>query len=100
MNHQTTQTVVRYLVDAITSRLDNVDLRGEPVTADTPFEDLGVDSISLVELALLIDRELHVVVTDVQLAELGTIGAAGEHIAGSITDSLALPQLVDGGSAS
>jgi acyl carrier protein len=99
-DHQATQAVARFLADAIESRLDNLDLSGDPITADTRFEDLGMDSITLVELALLIERDLAVVVTDEQLAELGTVGAASDHVAGSLPDGSALHQLVDGGNAS
>jgi acyl carrier protein len=99
-DHQAPQAVARYLADAIESRLDNLDLSGDPITAGTRFEDLGMDSITLVELALLIERDLGVVVTDEQLAELGTVGAAGDHIAGSLPSGPAVHQLVDGGSAS
>jgi acyl carrier protein len=99
-HHQATQAVVAYLAEAIESRLDNLDLSGEPIIAESRFEDLGMDSITLVELALLIERDLGVVVTDEQLAGLATVGAAGQHIAGSIPDGSALRQLVDGGSAS
>ena len=99
-DHRTTQAVAKYLADAIESRLDNLDLSGDPITADTRFEDLGMDSITLVELALLIERDLAVVVTDEQLAELGTVGAAGDPVAGSLPDDSAVHQLVGGGSAS
>jgi acyl carrier protein len=95
---QATQAVVAYLAEAIESRLDNLDLSGEPIVAESRFEDLGMDSITLVELALLIERDLSVVVTDEQLAGLATIGAAGRHIAGVIPDDSALRQLVDEGS--
>ncbi|GAA3536651.1 hypothetical protein GCM10022222_20480 [Amycolatopsis ultiminotia] len=100
MNAQAQQAVVRYLVDAITTRLENVDLPADPITEDSRFEDLGLDSINLVELALLVERELHVVVTDAQLADWGTVGAAGEHIAGSVTDSSTLPQVAHRGGGS
>lgn len=99
MNPQLSQEVARYLADAIEDRLDNLDLSGEPVTADTRFEDLGMDSISLVELALLIENDLAVIVTDEQLIELGTIGATSDYIAGSLPD-LSAWRLVRGGNAS
>ncbi|SFW78670.1 acyl carrier protein [Amycolatopsis australiensis] len=100
MNDQATQAVVGYLVEAITTRLENVDLPADPVTGDSAFEDLGLDSINLVELALLVERELRVVVTDAQLAEWGTVGAAGAHIAASVTDSSVVPQPANPGGAS
>ncbi|WP_338891975.1 acyl carrier protein [Rhodococcus sovatensis] len=80
------EKIVAYLKDAIENRLENVDLPDDPVEAGTRFDELGLDSLNLVELALLVERDLTVVVTDEELANLETVSAAAEHISTSIDD--------------
>lgn len=72
--------VLEFLKDAIENRLENVDLPDDQVGDSSRFDELGLDSINLVELALLVERDLSVVVTDEELTNLVTISAAAEHI--------------------
>jgi acyl carrier protein len=48
------------------------------VSANTEFEQLGVDSLVLVELALVLRREFGVLVTDEELVSSRTLGAAAD----------------------
>lgn len=64
-----------YLIEVIQTKLD-LELDGLPVEAGSAFEDLGVDSLSLVELAILIKNAFGVDVDDEELAAEGTVAAA------------------------
>lgn len=50
----------------------------EAISADTTFASLGIDSLILVELALLLSDEFAVPITDGELLPEMTIGAAAE----------------------
>lgn len=46
----------------------------EPITAQTPLEDLGLDSMGLVEMATYVSDDLGVEISDEDLASFHTVG--------------------------
>jgi acyl carrier protein len=48
------------------------------VTPDSTLEDLGLDSLDLVELSLVIEKEIGVKVSDDELAEAGRLDSITE----------------------
>ncbi|MFI9503726.1 acyl carrier protein [Nocardia sp. NPDC052566] len=62
------------LVSAILK--DQLDIEVSGLSADTAFEELGVDSLVLVEVAVMVREEFGVQVTDEELAAGQTIGGA------------------------
>lgn len=50
----------------------------DEVTPDSTLADLGLDSLDLVELSLVIEKEIGVKVTDDELAEAGRVGSIAE----------------------
>ncbi|WNV85400.1 acyl carrier protein [Umezawaea sp. Da 62-37] len=46
----------------------------EDITSETPLEDLGFDSLVLVELAMKLRKEFGVVASDEELDEVETVG--------------------------
>jgi acyl carrier protein len=51
------------------------------IAPGTEFTDLGLDSLVLVELAVIMQREFGVAVTDEELAERGSVAAAADLVA-------------------
>jgi acyl carrier protein len=64
--------------------LANFDTGGRPLEPDTSFESLEFDSLVLVELAVMLTREYAFDVTDEQLADCGTIGAAADLVVAAL----------------
>jgi acyl carrier protein len=57
--------------------VDVLDLRDEQVVPDAHFaDDLGVDSLDLVELVEALEQEFEVTIDDEELADIATIGEA------------------------
>ncbi|MGW1408710.1 acyl carrier protein [Streptomyces sp. NPDC002403] len=50
----------------------------EQVTPEATREDVELDSLAIVELSLVLEKELGVVISDDELLELPTIGAMAE----------------------
>ncbi|MFJ4105620.1 acyl carrier protein [Amycolatopsis japonica] len=67
------QHVMDRLVTILTGQLD---VEETQLTADTEFEELGLDSLVLVELSVILQREFGVEVTDEELAAGRTLGSA------------------------
>ncbi|MFS1514252.1 acyl carrier protein [Chengkuizengella sp. SCS-71B] len=58
--------VIEYISDLIEREVTEQDF-------DTPFPDLGIDSLMALEVAVHIERELSIVITEQELAELTCI---------------------------
>jgi acyl carrier protein len=57
--------------------VDVLDLRDEQVVPDAHFaDDLGADSLDLVELVEALEQEFEVTIDDEELADIATIGEA------------------------
>jgi len=54
------------------------------ITADTTFDSLEVDSLVLVELAVILERTYGVRIEDSELAAAGTVGAAAAVVTGKL----------------
>jgi len=67
------QQVMDRLITILTGQLDVEDAQ---LTAETEFEELGLDSLVLVELSVILQREFGVEVTDEELATGRTLGSA------------------------
>ncbi|MFF2009811.1 acyl carrier protein [Streptomyces sp. NPDC058195] len=50
----------------------------EQVTPEATREDVELDSLAIVELSLVLEKELNMVISDDELLELPTIGAMAE----------------------
>ncbi|MDR6910109.1 acyl carrier protein [Rhodococcus fascians] len=74
------ESIAKYLIHAIENRLENVDLQDGQVVGSSRFDELGLDSLSLIELGLLVEKDLGVVVTDEQFYELAEIESAAGYI--------------------
>lgn len=70
------------VIDAIGSTMDELSHMGP----EDPFTDLDIDSLSLVEAAVILSNKFGVRVDEFELAEAGTARAA----ANMLTDKLAL----------
>ncbi|MEU9572345.1 acyl carrier protein [Streptomyces massasporeus] len=46
----------------------------ETVVADASFDDLGLDSLSQIELATALKKRLGIVITDEELSEISVVG--------------------------
>jgi acyl carrier protein len=65
--------------------VDVLDLTAEQVTPDTEFaNDLGADSLDLVELVEALEAEFAIRIDDQELAEITTVGEAYDLVAGKI----------------
>lgn len=69
------------MADTVTERIitvmaETLETAPGKITADTVFEELDFDSLVLVELAVILQREFGVEVTDDELADSGTVGKA------------------------
>jgi acyl carrier protein len=73
----THEQVERVIVDAIVG----FGADGEPVTRESTFEVLDVDSLDLVELAQIVEDEFGVKLEAADVAELKTVGDAIEMVA-------------------
>ena len=78
-----TQPVIEQITALVSSIMkDQLDLTVEAanISADTVFDDLGVDSLVLVEVAVMVRQQFGVEVTDEELADAETIRGAAEII--------------------
>jgi acyl carrier protein len=50
------------------------DLDPETVVPDATFDDLGLDSLSQIELATALKKRLGIVITDEELSEIAVVG--------------------------
>jgi acyl carrier protein len=65
--------------------VDVLDLTAEQVTPETEFaNDLGADSLDLVELVEALEAEFAIEIDDEELAEITTVGEAYDLVAGKI----------------
>jgi acyl carrier protein len=65
--------------------VDVLDLTAGQVTPDTEFaNDLGADSLDLVELVEALEAEFAIKIDDEELAEITTVGEAYDLVAGKI----------------
>lgn len=71
------QSVIERITTILQNQFD-VALPDSDAAADTEFDELGVDSLVLVELALVIQREFGVRVTDEELVSSRTLGGAAD----------------------
>jgi acyl carrier protein len=62
-------TTASQLIDILSHKLD----LGDDITPTTPFSDLDLDSLVLVELAVILSRTYGVPVDESELAEAGTV---------------------------
>ena len=53
-----------------------------PVPDEATFKELGVDSLSLVDLFFKLERELQVQIPDEEISEISTVGDLLDHITG------------------
>jgi acyl carrier protein len=60
----------------ITMMAETLEIAPDRITPDTVFDELDFDSLVLVELAVILQREFGVEVTDDELAESETVGRA------------------------
>ncbi|HVE91692.1 MAG TPA: acyl carrier protein [Actinomycetota bacterium] len=73
----------------IRSRLSElVETDSSEITLDTRLEeDLGADSLALVELAMSLEEELHLEIPDDELEGIRTVGDAVEYVAERVATS-------------
>jgi acyl carrier protein len=62
-------TTASHLIDILSHKLD----LGDDITPTTPFAELDMDSLVLVELAVILSRTYGVPVDESELAEAGTV---------------------------
>lgn len=69
---------IRSLIQESLARLDQTGASGPPdvaaLPADTPIEDLGMDSVASLELVGLLEERLDAEFPDAELSRLGTLG--------------------------
>ena len=66
--------------------VDVLDLRVEQVAPDARFaDDLGADSLDLVELVEALEEEFGVRIDDEELADIGTVGEAHDLLAAKLS---------------
>ncbi|MCY0942863.1 acyl carrier protein [Streptomyces antarcticus] len=63
-------TIQESVVEVFVSRFD---LDAESVVPEATFDDLGLDSLSQIELATALKKRLGVVITDAELTEIETV---------------------------
>lgn len=73
-------TVAPEVADRIAAIMTGTFDIGE-IAPGAEFADLGLDSLVLVELAVILHREFGVVVTDEELVERGSVAAAADLVA-------------------
>jgi acyl carrier protein len=76
-----TSTDTQLTRDEIRSRLttiltDEFAVPADEVTEDATFEELGLDSLDLVEVTLVVDEELGIRIPDERLGDITTTGDA------------------------
>ena len=76
MDHARVQTLVAEFVRGI-----NPDATADPPAGST-WTELGVDSLSLVDLLFTLERELGVSIPDEALPKITTVGGLMAHVAG------------------
>lgn len=85
------ESVIERITVILRDQFDAVPPEGG-VNADTEFEELGVDSLVLVELSLVLQREFGVPVTEEELVASGTLGGAAALVTGHAAGSAEGPQ--------
>jgi acyl carrier protein len=65
--------IIGYITDVLREEFD---VPAELLTPDTPFEEMSIDSLVLLELAVIVERQLGVVVEEGELTEEQTLGEA------------------------
>jgi acyl carrier protein len=66
--------------------VDVLDLREEQVVPDAHFaDDLGADSLDLVELVEALEQEFEVTIDDEELADIATVGEAYGLLVGKLS---------------
>jgi acyl carrier protein len=71
----------------VTIMVENFDVDPGDITANTEFETLGLDSLVLVELAVILEREFGVGVTDEELIDGGSFGGVADLVAAKRAES-------------
>lgn len=74
--NQATLEVVREMI------VDRFGVQEDKVTADMTFQDLGADSLDVVELVMELEDHFNIQFDDEKIEELATIGDAVEYIDG------------------
>ena len=65
--------------------VDVLDLRDEQIVPDARFaDDLGADSLDLVELVEALEQEFDVRIDDTELADIGTVAEAHDLLAAKL----------------
>ncbi|GGS24195.1 MULTISPECIES: acyl carrier protein [Actinokineospora] len=68
--------------------VDKLKISGDQIVAEATKEDIELDSLAVVELSLVLEKELGLKISDDELMELDTVGeivALMEQRAGSVT---------------
>jgi acyl carrier protein len=65
----------------------NTNIEAGMIASDTDFESLGFDSLSLMEMAVAIQREFGVDVAENELAMCDTVGELAATVAGVVQDA-------------
>ncbi|MCQ8774738.1 acyl carrier protein [Streptomyces sp. KLMMK] len=86
MAHMTVDDVRRILVECAGVD-DSIDITGD--ISDRPFDELGYDSLALMESAAQIKQEFGVVVPDDELVEVETPRALIDLVNGLVTEAAA-----------
>lgn len=63
---------------------DEFDIPADEVTLDATFEDLGLDSLDLVDLTLAVEEQTGVKLEDEELEDVRTVGDAVDKAAGKV----------------
>lgn len=69
------QDMFEILKEILVSKLK---VRPEQVTPEATQQDVELDSLAMVELSLILEKELGVVVSDDELVEAGTVGGIAQ----------------------
>lgn len=75
MSNTTVDDMTEQMIEFIAEKLD---VLPTSLQADTAFQDLDMDSLVLLELSVVLQSRVGVMVTDLAIAEAGTISAAAE----------------------
>lgn len=62
--------------------VDQLGVDESTITEDTSLEDLGTDSLALVELVMSVEEEFNIEIADEDLEKLKTVGDVLDYIAG------------------
>jgi acyl carrier protein len=75
-----TETLTTEVLDIVLNKFD----APEGITADTDYEEMGFDSLVLVELAVYLSNMFDVDITDDEIMETGTVAGTAKLLAGKV----------------